>query len=52
MLWGVTLGSFREQGKNAMRKSCEQIRVGRRKRTEEVKLWRIRIGGAHRDAAH
>lgn len=32
-----------------MRKSCEQIRVGRRKRTEEVKLCRIRIGGAHEE---
>lgn len=30
-----------------MWKSCEQIRVGSRKGTEEVKLGRIRIGGAH-----
>lgn len=42
-----TLWSFREQGKKAMWKSCEQIRMGSRKGTEEGKQWRIRNGGAH-----
>lgn len=45
-----TLGSLGEQGKKSYVKSCDLIRVGGgRTGTEEVKLWRIRNGGAHRE---
>lgn len=40
------LGSLESSGRNAGWKSCEQIRGGSRKGMEEVKLWRIRNGGA------
>lgn len=41
-----TLGSLESRGRNAVWKSCEQIRAGSRKGTEEVKLWRIGNGEA------